>query len=73
MEELIGGDRVRRAGARREREFDEQIGAEDAEALVTGPPRSRTTSDVVEDGPTHQSETRGVDERQSSATIRPAE
>ena len=69
MEELIGGDPMRRAEARRERELGERLQQEDARisaegapasAPAPGSPRYRTTSDVVEDGSTHQSETRGA-------------
>ena len=74
MEEIIGGDRVRRAEARRERELDERleqehtrIGAENVEAAANArpqsTPRSRAESEVVEDRPIQQSETRGLDER----------
>ena len=84
MEGIIGGDRVRRAEARRERELDERlqqedirIGAETASAQASAhppsTPRSRADSGIVEDRPIRQSETRGVDERQSSPTRRPAD
>ena len=92
MEEIIGGDRVRRAGARRERELDEWIQQEDSRVgapaetpagdplpPTTGTTRSRATSDVVENVPTPADEPparrqpRGVDERQGTATRRPAE
>ena len=61
MEKVIGGERVRRAAARREREIDERMQQEDARiaadgappassaAPATGFPRSCTTSDVAED------------------------
>ena len=62
MEEIIGGDRVRRAEARRERELDERlqqedtrVGAENVEAQANArpqsTPRSRAESEVVEDRP----------------------
>ena len=81
---IIGGDRVRRAEARREHELDERLQQEDtrigaeaanAEASARPPstPRSRAVSGVVGDRPIRQSETRGVDERQSSPTRRPAD
>jgi hypothetical protein len=84
MEGIIGGDRVRRAEARRERELDERLQQEDtrigreaadapASAQPTSTPRSRADSGIVEDRPIRQSETRGVDERQSSPTRRPAD
>ena len=76
---------VQRAGARQDRELDERLQQEDARiaagsappahegAPAPGAPRSRATSDVAEDGPIHQSETRGVDERNSSSVRRPAD
>ena len=76
---------MQRAAARRERELDERLQQEDARIAAGGAPpaqdgapapstpRSRTTSDVAEDGPIHQSETRGVDERGSSSVRRPAD
>ena len=74
---------VRRAEARRERELDEWIQQQDthigadgvplAFAPAPATPRFRTTSDVVEDGPTRQSETRGVDERHGTGIRRPAD
>ena len=82
MEEVIGGERVRRAAARCERELDERIQQEDARIAAGGAPpsqdaarapstpRLRATSDVAEDG---QSETRGIDKRQGSATRLPAD
>ena len=83
LEELIGGDRVRRAEARRERTLDKRIQQEEsrigadgvllAPAPAPGTPRSCTASDAVEDGPTNQSETLGVDERHGTATRRPAD
>ena len=88
MEGLIGGDRARRADARRDRELDKRlqqeylrVSAASAPAAARPPvpapapatPRHRATSDVVEDGPARKSETRGVDERQGTATRRPAE
>ena len=85
MEEVIGGERVRRAAARRERELDERLQQEDARIAAGGAPpaqdgapapstpRSRTKSDVAEDGPIHQSETRGVDDQDSSSVRRLAD
>lgn len=84
MEGISGGDRVRRAEARREREIDDRLQQEDtitnkdvAEAPASAPPtstpRSRADSGIVEDGPIRQLEARGFDERQSSPTRRPAD
>ena len=77
MEDLIGGDRVRRAVAGREQELDERLQQEDARIAAASAnlrppsaPRSCATSDVVEDGPIRASETRGLEDRQGTATWR---